>query len=174
MDATDKDKMAKGTEAGSTQPTEEKIPALEIYKAQHAHFGRMNEILYKLPTIYAALIGGLWFFAYSALTTAPTVSVIIFAFAAVVCRYSVTFASRWRLALNGYLNQLNEFEGAHAVTLQTPEQKNNPKANRPLSSIRALARTLWWAFALSIGASLYAAGAVFCKFSACALCAVYR
>jgi hypothetical protein len=144
----------------------ETIPALEIYKQQYAHFGRMNELLYKLPTLHAALIGGLWYFAYTALAPVPLVAAMVFLFAAIVCRYSLTFTAQFRLALNKYLDRINAFEGANAVTLRTPEQIQNPKVRRPLSSIRALGRSLWWAFGFSLFGCLYALTSSICKLNA--------
>lgn len=69
------------------QPTEQ-IPALEIYKQQYAHFGRMNDLIYKLPTLYSALIGALWYFASSA-KSETAISCGVFIFAAVVCFHSI-------------------------------------------------------------------------------------
>ena len=35
----------------------------EIYKEQYAHFRALNDILYKIPPLFTAVIGALWLFA---------------------------------------------------------------------------------------------------------------
>jgi len=84
----------------------EHIPAIEIYKQQYAHFGRMNDLIYKLPTLYSALIGALWFFAYTA-KKEPLIATAVFAFPAVVCLHSIHVTKRFRTAFNLYIDRIN-------------------------------------------------------------------
>ena len=39
------------------------ITRADIYKEQYAHFRSMNDILYKIPPLFTAIMGGLWYFA---------------------------------------------------------------------------------------------------------------
>ena len=39
------------------------ITEADRYKEQYAHFRSMNDILYKIPPLFTAVIGGLWYFA---------------------------------------------------------------------------------------------------------------
>jgi hypothetical protein len=134
--------------------------ALQIYKQHYAHFRRMNDLLYKLPTLNAALIGGLWYFAYSALQ-APFISLGVFLFAAVVCWYSMYFVTQFRSAFSMYLDRINAFEGNRKVSIRPTD----PSAKRPMSSLRALRRTLRFAFAFSLIGATYSIGGIGCKMS---------
>ena len=127
----------------------EHIPTMEIYKQQYAHFGRMNDLIYKLPTLYSALIGALWYFAYSAKSEIP-ISCGVFVFAAVVCFHSIYVTNRFRAAFNLYIDRINSFDREYAVTIR-------PAAGEPakVSTLGAFVRMLWVAFALSIGGALY-------------------
>src|SRR6185369_4080423 len=93
------------------------IPAVEIYKQQYAHFGRMNDLIYKLPTLYSALIGALWFFAYTA-RNEPIVSSAVFAFAAVTCVHSIYITDRFKTAFSLYIDRINAFDRQYAVTIR--------------------------------------------------------
>lgn len=122
----------------------------EIYKQQYAHFGRMNDLLYKLPTLYSALVGALWYFGYVAKATEPAISGAVFVFAAVVCFYSIQVTNRFRAAFVQYIDRINAFDREYAVTLRTADGKSTG-----LSTVRALMRVLWVAFVISVAGALY-------------------
>jgi hypothetical protein len=128
----------------------EQILAVEIYKQQYAHFGRMNDLLYKLPTLYSALVGALWYFGYVSKSAEPPISAAVFVFAAVVCLYSIHVTKRFKLAFNQYIDRINKFDREFAVTIR-------PAAGQPesLSTIGAIVRTLWVAFAISVSGAAY-------------------
>jgi hypothetical protein len=142
----------------SDQPVEgqEEIPPLEIYKQQYAHFGRMNDLLYKLPTIYSALIGALWYFAFVSMEKDRLISTAVFLFASIICWYSIIITGRFRQAFNLYIDRINKFDGQYAVTLrQQPTQVTTRRTRDSLSTVRAVARTLWAALVLSILGAAY-------------------
>jgi hypothetical protein len=141
------------------QPTEQ-IPSLEIYKQQYAHFGRMNDLIYKLPTLYSALVGALWYFAYSA-KSETVMSCGVFIFAAVLCFHSIYVTNRFRAAFNLYIDRINSFDREYAVTIR-------PAAGEPtkVSTLGAFVRMLWVAFAFSIGGALYVLAPALQKFCA--------
>lgn len=126
----------------------EEIPAVEIYKQHYAHFGRMNDLIYKLPTLYSALIGALWFFAYSAKNDILIASGI-FIFAAAICIHSIYITNRFRTAFNLYVDRINSFDRQYAVTIRPA-----PGEPSKLSTLGALVRMLWVAFALSIAGAI--------------------
>ncbi|MET4386681.1 putative membrane protein [Bradyrhizobium sp. F1.4.3] len=132
----------------ATPPADE-IPAVEIYKQHYAHFGRMNDLIYKLPTLYSALIGALWFFAYSAKSD-TLIALGVFVFAAVICAHSIYITNRFRTAFNLYVDRINAFDRQYAVTIR-------PASGGPsqLSTLGAFVRVLWVAFALSIAGAIY-------------------
>jgi hypothetical protein len=138
----------------------EQIPAVEIYKQQYAHLGRMNDLIYKLPTLYSALIGALWYFAYSA-KSETAISCGVFIFAAVVCFHSIYVTNRFRAAFNLYIDRINAFDREYAVTIR-------PAAGEPakVSTLGAFVRMLWVAFAFSIGGALYVLAPAVQKFCA--------
>src|SRR5438045_2703166 len=119
------------------EEAKDQIPAIEIYKQQYAHFGRMNDLLYKLPTLYSALVGALWYFGYVSKNTEPAISGAVFVFAAVICLYSIHVTKRFRAAFNLYIDRVNRFDREYAVTIR-------PLADQPagLSTIGAVVRTL--------------------------------
>jgi hypothetical protein len=70
----------------------------------------MNDILYKIPPLFTAVIGGLWYFAVQNLPNDKWIARLVFAFAAIA---SVCFANvmqRFRLAFNGYISNLNKMD----------------------------------------------------------------
>ena len=58
------------------------ITIVDKYQQQYAHFGRMNDILYKLPPLFSTIIGALWFFAVSYIDKDRFISMFVFLFAA--------------------------------------------------------------------------------------------
>lgn len=67
-----------------------KVDISEIHRQQYAHFGRMNDILYRLPVLFSTLIGGLWFFAFSQNEKNVPAAVVVLTFSAFL---SVVFLS---------------------------------------------------------------------------------
>jgi hypothetical protein len=131
------------------KPENDEIPALEIYKQQYAHFGRMNDLIYKLPTLYSALIGALWFFAYTA-KNEPPIATAVFLFAAVICFHSIYVTRRFKTAFSLYLDRINVFDREYKVTIRPTE--GQPKT---ASTLEAFCRMLLVAFVISIGGAIY-------------------
>jgi len=121
------------------------VEPLEIYKQQYAHFGRMNDILYKLPILYASLVGALWYFSFTQLSTAPAVAACILIFSTVLCWSFIITTSRFQLAINKYIDCINRFDGSYAISLPRDE----------LSTIQAMKVVLWLALALSLLGTFY-------------------
>jgi hypothetical protein len=130
------------------------IPAVEIYKQQYAHFGRMNDLIYKLPTLYSALIGALWFFAYTA-RNEPLIAGAVFAFAAVMCFHAIHVTKRFRTAFNLYIDRINAFDREYAVSI-----RSDPDEPTKVSTLAAFIRVLWVAFAISVAGVIYVWAAV--------------
>jgi hypothetical protein len=93
------------------------VSQLDIYKEQYAHFRSMNDILYKIPPIFTAIIGGLWYFASSHLENTKWVACAVFIFSAICSICFVNVMQRFRLAFSGYIDNLNKMDGAYKVTL---------------------------------------------------------
>lgn len=127
------------------EPTTE-IEPLEIYKQHYAHFGRMNDILYKLPILYSSLIGALWYFSFTQLFTAPLVAACILLFSTALCWCFIVTTDRFHLAFNMYIHSINAFDGPHAISL--PDG---------ISTIRAMKYVLCFALGLSLLGALYLA-----------------
>lgn len=130
------------------KPTET-IPEVEIYKQQYAHFGRMNDLVYKLPTLYSALIGALWYFAYSA-RGEPFIAAGVLTFAAVICFYSIYVTNRFRIAFSRYIDRINKFDREYAVTIRP-----SPGEPAKVSTLGAFVRMLWVALFFSIAGAFY-------------------
>ncbi|GAA0575948.1 hypothetical protein GCM10009416_13330 [Craurococcus roseus] len=126
------------------------IDPAEVYKQQYAHFGRLNETLYKMPTVFAAIIGGLWYFAAGYLEKDRLVAGVVFAFSAAVSATCAVAVHRFRLALNGYLDNINALDGPLRVTLRD-EHSWLP------STVRAMMWLMCLAVVLSLTGALYAA-----------------
>lgn len=133
-----------GTQRMSAQ-IEPQVEKIEIYKAHCARASAAIEHLYKLPPVFATVIGGLWFFATQQLATHRFLSVAIFLFAACVALVGDVSFRRIRDAMNGYLDSIALFEGHHAFSM-----KAGPKG-------MSVARAFAWLMTLSYGLSLIAA-----------------
>lgn len=122
------------------------IAIVDKYQQQYAHFGRMNDILYKLPPLFSTIIGALWFFAVSYMSEERFISmgVFIFAFACCLCFWLVMH--RFRLAFNAYIDNINKMDGEMMVTL-----KKDPLP----STITALIWLLNGGAAMSAVAAIY-------------------
>jgi hypothetical protein len=98
-------------------PASAEISLNEVYKEQYAHFRAMNELLYKIPPLFTAVIGGLWYFAVQNIGKAA-ISGAIFLFAAIVSLCFVIVMERFRAAFVGYIDNLNKLDGAMKVTIR--------------------------------------------------------
>ncbi|MDC6668579.1 hypothetical protein OEZ84_28000, partial [Leclercia adecarboxylata] len=94
------------------------ITRVEIYKEQYAHFRSMNDILYKIPPLFTAILGGLWYFAVLNLEKDKWISCAIFAFAAVASVCFVNVMQRFRMAFNSYIDNLNQMDGEMKVSIR--------------------------------------------------------
>lgn len=130
-----------------TPPIQPGIMLNEIYKEQYAHFRGMNDTLYKIPPLFTAVIGGLWYFAVSNIDTKRAIASAVFAFTAVACVLFVNVMSRFRQAFNGYLNNLNQMDGDKKVTTK------GGKCH--VSTITTIQILLWIAAALSVAGAVY-------------------
>lgn len=108
--------------------TDEPTPAInppagvsinEIYKEQYAHFRGMNDILYKIPPLFTAVIGGLWYFAVQSIATDKTVSAAVFAFTALASISFVIVMERFRAAFVAYIDNLNKMDGKMKVSIRS-------------------------------------------------------
>lgn len=122
----------------------------DIYKEQYAHFRGMNDILYKIPPLFTAVIGGLWYFAVQNLANDKWIARLVFAFTAIASVCFVNVMQRFRLAFNGYISNLNKMDGDMRVTTQGTTR---------FSTIRTVQILLWSAAAVSLLGIVYS----FCK-----------
>ena len=122
------------------------IELVEKYKQQYAHFGRMNDILYKLPVLFSTLIGALWYFSFSFMEKDRFLSFIVLLFAACLAVVFIFVMHRFRLAFNAYIDNINEMDGDYKVSLK------HPKAP---STIALIQSSLIIACVLSIGSGVY-------------------
>jgi hypothetical protein len=120
----------------------------EIYKEQYAHFRAMNDILYKIPPLFTAVLGGLWYFAVQSLEKDRLVSGAVFAFSAVASVCFVNIMARFREAFNAYISNLNVMDGDMKVTI---------KPSPTPSTIRTIQFMLWVACLISVLGIVYAA-----------------
>ena len=107
----------------------------------------MNEILYKIPPIFTAILGGLWYFAASSLHTDKMVSCVVFLFAAIASICFINVMQRFRFAFNAYIDNLNKMDGDMKVTLN---QSDLP------STITIVQLLLWTAAIVSFLGAIYA------------------
>ena len=126
---------------------DDEVDVKEIYKQQYAHFGRMNDVLYKMPPIFSTILGGLWYFAVSSLTTDPSISIGVFGFAAVASLCFIVTLRRFRLAFNEYLDNINRFDRSYKVSI---------KSSRWPSAITAMTFLIGTAFIVSLAGTIYA------------------
>ncbi len=94
------------------------IELVEKYKQQYAHFGRMNDILYKLPVLFSTLIGALWYFSFSFMEKDRFLSLMVLLFAACLAVVFILVMHRFRLAFNAYIDNINEMDGDHKISLK--------------------------------------------------------
>jgi len=119
----------------------------EIYRQQYAHFSRMNDILYKLPVLFSSLIGALWYFSFTFLQESRFVSAVVLVFAALLSVIFVLVVERFRLAFNGYIDNINKMDGEMKVTLKG--------SKKSLSTMRLIQIALGSAAFLSVLSFVY-------------------
>jgi hypothetical protein len=129
-------------------PEQQKVTTKDIYEQQYAHFRAMNDILYKIPPIFSTILGGLWYFAASYIGKDKIVACGVFGFAAVAAACFIIALQRFRLAFNGYIDNLNRLDGDYKVTL---------KASCWPSTISAIMILVLAALGVSIVGGVYAA-----------------
>lgn len=101
------------------RPATTGITRNEIYKEQYAHFRGMNDILYKIPPLFTAVIGALWYFAVQNLEKDKAISGAVFLFAAVASICFVIVMERFRAAFVAYIDNLNKMDGEMKVTIRS-------------------------------------------------------
>ncbi|MDE2182520.1 MAG: hypothetical protein KGJ78_05810 [Alphaproteobacteria bacterium] len=124
------------------------ISRVDIYKEQYAHFRSMNDILYKIPPMFTAILGGLWYFAVLNLEKDKWISCAVFAFAAVASICFVNVMQRFRMAFNSYIDNLNTMDGDMKVSI---------KPSCLPSTIVTVELLLWAAALVSLLGVFYAA-----------------
>lgn len=95
------------------------IDLVEKYRQQYAHFGRMNDILYKLPVLFSTLIGGLWYFAFSFMDKNTFVFLVVHLFAAGLSVVFYFIIERFRLAFNAYIHNINKMDGEMQISISS-------------------------------------------------------
>ena len=120
----------------------------DIYREQYAHFRAMNDILYKIPPLFTAVLGGLWYFAVTNLENDKWISCAVFAFAAVGSICFVNIMQRFRVPFNLYLDNLNKMDG---------DLKVSTKSSLLPSAIVTIQVLLWTAALVSVLGVFYAA-----------------
>jgi hypothetical protein len=119
----------------------------EIYKEQYAHFRGMNDILYKIPPLFTAVIGGLWYFAVQNIDTKRAIASAVFIFTAIASVCFVNVMNRFRSAFSGYISNLNYFDGDRKVTTKSGSCR--------WSTITTIQFLLWVAAAMSVVGAIY-------------------
>lgn len=97
----------------------EQISIEEKYRQQYAHFGRMNDILYRLPILFSTLIGGLWYFGFQAIGENELIARVVFAFTAMLSFVFILIIHRFNMAFCAYIDNLNKMDGEFSVTLRS-------------------------------------------------------
>jgi len=108
----------------------------------------MNDILYKIPPLFTAVLGGLWYFAVTNLDKDKWIACVVFLFALIASVCFVNVMQRFRIAFNAYIDNLNEMDG---------DKKVSTKPSEFPSTISTVQFLLWAAAATSLAGALYAA-----------------
>lgn len=119
----------------------------EIYKEQYAHFRGMNDTLYKIPPLFTAVIGGLWYFAVQNLDEKKGIASAVFIFAAIASLAFVNIMSRFRQAFSAYIGNLNRLDCDLKVSTKGGAFR--------VSAITTVQIILWVAVVMSIMGALY-------------------
>lgn len=125
----------------------ERIRTADIYREQYAHFRSMNDILYKIPPLFTVALGGLWYFAASQLQTDRVVAAGIFIFCVILSVAFINIMGRFGRAFNGYLDNLNKFDGEYRVSL---------KPSGWPSTVKTIQLLLWVSAIVSIIGAVHA------------------
>ena len=125
------------------------ITPVDIYKEQYSHFRSMNDILYKIPPIFTAVLGGLWYFAITILEKDKWIACLVFAFALVASLCFINVMQRFRMAFNAYITNLNKMDKDMAVTTKP--------TSFPPSTISTVQILLTAAALVSLAGAIYAA-----------------
>lgn len=88
------------------------------YQQQYQHFSKMNDLLYKLPVIFSAAIGGFWYFGYSIKGDDPVLAMAIYIFSGVFSLCCFQVMNRFGLAFNKYIKNINKMDGALAISIK--------------------------------------------------------
>lgn len=123
------------------------ISELDRYKEQYAHFRSMNDILYKIPPIFMAVIGGLWYFAAQNVEKQKWIACGAFVFSAVASLCFINVMERFSLAFTGYIDNLNKMDGPMKVTI---------RSSCLPSTVKTIQFLLLAAAATSIAGAIYA------------------
>jgi hypothetical protein len=100
------------------EPILVKVDIAEIHRQQYAHFGRMNDILYRLPVLFSTLIGGLWFFAFTQNEKNVSAAVVVLTFSALLSVVFYYIMERFRRSFSSYIDNINKLDGEFAVSLK--------------------------------------------------------
>ncbi len=128
------------------------VTEAEIYKQQSARFQNLNDTLYRIPPIFSTVIGGLWYFAASQSVHNIFLAEGVLLFASAVGMAGGNALMQLRMAINGYLEQLNQFESGHIVNLKSERQADGSKELLlpRISTVRGLAYLLFLSSVLSL------------------------
>ena len=126
-----------------------RIRPSDIYREQYAHFRSMNDILYKIPPLFTVALGGLWYFAVSQLKTDRVIAAGIFCFCVILSFAFIHIMGRFGLAFNGYLDNLNKFDGEYRVTLKPSCLPSTIKTIQLLLFASAIVSTIGAGYAIS-------------------------
>ncbi|APO88189.1 hypothetical protein [Marivivens sp. JLT3646] len=95
-----------------------------IHQQHYTHFGRLNDLIYKLPILYSGLFGGLWYFAFSQKDANPWVAALVLFFCSILSFIFKKITGRLGRAMSGYIDNINKMDGEFAVTLKNNDGKN--------------------------------------------------
>lgn len=129
-----------------TPQAKDPLPREAVYPALSKRFEGLRDQQYKLPSLFSALIGGLWFFGCQQVTKDRFISAAVFLFAVAVSLACLKAIYRFRQAFNMHLDTLNALEGPLAITL--PKER--------FSRNRSMTMLLWIALAYSAVGVVYA------------------
>jgi hypothetical protein len=97
----------------------------DIYQGLSKRFESFRDTQYKLPGIFAGLVGGLWYFAVQEIGKNSAIAATVFVFAAAAGLACINAMNRFRQAFNQYLDRINAFEGQHAVSVKNGRLSTN-------------------------------------------------
>lgn len=126
------------------------ISDLDRYKEQYAHFRSMNDILYKIPPLFTAIIGGLWYFASQHLGKEDKwIACGVFAFSAIASICFINVMQRFNLAFSAYIDNLNDMDGPRKVSIRSSCLPSTVKTIQFLLLVAALTSVAGAIYAVS-------------------------